>query len=229
MASKAQLKLDPKLKSDSKPQLKLVSAKVTITPPNMATATVTISSTAPYLQNKFSSENRDKMLETQKAGSASKRTRKGKAPKDFERVYRGSMHVAQEGWCGIPCTALRNAMIEACRFTEMDMTRAKGCIFVVAQGLDKETLEPLVRIEGKPQMHIERVTIGMGQTDLAARALFLKWSATFEIEWDDDVFKAQDIVNLLARAGRQVGIGAGRPLSRKSAGTGKGTFKVDMK
>jgi hypothetical protein len=119
-------------------------------------------------------------------------------------------------------------MIEACRFTEMDMVRAKGCIFIVAQGLDKETLEPLVRIDGKPQMHIERVTIGMGQTDLAARALFLKWSATFQISWDDDVFKAQDIVNLLARAGLQVGIGAGRPLSKKSAGTGKGTFKVDM-
>jgi hypothetical protein len=210
-------------------EIKLVSTKVVITPPNMATAAVTIVGTSPYMQNRFSSENRDKMLETQKAGSAAKRTRKGKAPKDFERVYRGSMHLAQEGWNGIPAGAIRNAMIEACRFTEMDMKRAKGCIFIVEQGLDKETLEPLVRIDGKPQMHIERVTIGMGQTDLAARALFVKWSATFQIEWDDDVFKAQDIVNLLARAGRQVGIGAGRHMSRNSAGMGRGCFKVDMK
>ena len=67
MTSKPQRKLDPKLESNPKPQLKLVDAKVTITPPNMATATVTISGTAPYLQNRFSSENRDKMLETQKA------------------------------------------------------------------------------------------------------------------------------------------------------------------
>jgi hypothetical protein len=202
--------------------------RVTITPPKMATATVKIEGTAPYLQNKFSSENRDKMLETQRAGSASKKTRKAKAPKDFERIYQSSMHVAQEGWHGIPATGLRNAMIDACRLTEMDMVRAKMCIFIVAQGLDKDTLEPLVRIEGKPRMHIDRVKIGMAQTDLAARAIFEKWSAKFEIQWDDDVFKAQDVVNLLARAGWQVGIGAGRPLSKMSGGTGKGTFKVSM-
>src|SRR4029077_7073573 len=96
-----------------------------------------------------------------------------------------------------------------------------------AQGLDAENLEPLVKIDGKPRMLIDRVKIGIASTDLAARAVFEKWSATFQIQWDDDVFKAQDVVNLLARAGWQVGIGAGRPLSKTSGGTGKGTFKVD--
>jgi hypothetical protein len=211
------------LKSVAQPETKIV-----ITPPKMAVATVKITGTAPYLQNRFSSENRDKMLETQKAGSSVKKTRKAKAPKDFEKVYRGSMHISQEGWPGIPATALRNAMIAACRLTEMEMTRAKMCIFVVSQGLDAESLEPLIKIDGEHRMHIERVSIGMGSTDLAARAIFEKWSATFQIEWDDDVFKAQDIVNLLARAGWQVGIGAGRPFSKMSGGTGKGTFKVDM-
>lgn len=210
-----------------KPKKPIPETKVTITPPRMARATVKITGTAPYLQNKFSSENRDKMLETQKAGSAAKRTRKAKAPKDFEKVYRGSMHISQEGWHGIPCTALRNAMIDACRLTEMDMIRAKMCIFIIAQGLDVENLEPLVKIDGKPRMLIDRVKIGVASTDLAARAVFEKWSASFQIEWDDDVFKAQDVVNLLARAGWQVGIGAGRPLSKTSGGTGKGTFKVE--
>lgn len=203
------------------------STQVVIKPPKMATASVTITGTAPYLQNRFSSENRDKMLETQKAGSAGKRTRKAKAPKDFEKVYRGSMHVSKDGWPGIPATALRNAMIDACRLTEMDMVRAKMCIFIVAQGLDAENLEPLIKIDGKPRMHIERVKIGMNQTDLACRAIFEKWSSTFEIEWDDDVFNVQDVFNLLARAGWQVGIGAGRPLSKTSGGTGKGTFRVE--
>lgn len=202
---------------------------IVIKPPNFATAPVTIKGTAPYLQNKFSSANRDKMLETQKAGSAAKKTRKAKAPKDFEEVYRGSMHISQEGWCGIPATAIRNAMIDACRLTEMDMVRAKMCIFIQAQGLDKETLEPLIKIKGEPKMHIERVKIGMGTTDLAARAIFEDWSADFEITWDADVFSADDVINLLARAGIQVGIGAGRPLSKTSAGTGKGTFEVEMK
>ena len=213
----------------TKPTTKTPDTKVTITPPRMARASIKIVGTAPYLQNKFSSDNRTKMLETQKAGSAAKRTRKAKAPKDFEKVYQGSMHISQEGWCGIPCTALRNAMIDACQLTEMDMIRAKMCIFVIAQGLDRENLEPLIKIDGKPRMLIDKVKIGISSTDLAARAVFERWSASFELEWDDDVFKAQDIVNLLARAGWQVGIGAGRPLSKTSPGTGKGTFRVDMK
>lgn len=209
--------------------LAIPETRVVITPPKMARATVKISGTAPYIQNRFSSDNRDKMLAVQKEGSGAKRTRKAKAPKDFEKIFRASMHVSQKGWCGIPATALRNAMIDACRLTEMDMVRAKMCIFIVPQGLDAENLEPLVRIVGEPRMHIERVKVGMAQTDLASRALFEKWESSFDIEWDDDVFKAQDVMNLLARAGWQVGIGAGRPLSKMSGGTGKGTFKVDMK
>jgi hypothetical protein len=200
---------------------------VIIKPPNFARATVKLVSTAPYLQNRFSSENRAKMEAKQKEGSSGARTRRAKPPKDFQKVYEGSMHVSEEGWHGIPAGAIRAAMIEACRLTEMDMVRAKMCVFVVEDGLDREDLSPLVRIEGKPQMHIERVKIGVSSTDLAARAIFKKWAANVVIEWDDDVFRATDVVNLLARAGRQVGIGAGRPLSKMSAGTGKGTFRVE--
>jgi hypothetical protein len=138
------------------------------------------------------------------------------------------MHVSQKVGYGIPCTALRGAMIQSCRLTEVDMIKAKMCIFILEQGIDSENLEPLIKIQGEPRMHVERVTIGQGKTDLAARGMFENWSAEFEIEWDDDFFKAQDVMNLLTRAGRQVGIGAGRPLSKMSGGTGKGTFKVDM-
>jgi len=200
--------------------------KVIIKEPNFQTAKVKIVGTAPYMQNAFSSANRDAMLAKQQAGSAAGRTRRAKPPKDFEKVYEGSIHYSQEGWIGIPATALRNAMIEACRLTEIDMTRAKMCVFVVADGLDRNNLEPLIKVDGTPKMHIERVKIGMNQTDLAARAVFAQWSATFRITWDADVFQAQDVINLLARAGRQVGIGAGRPLSKTSAGRGMGTWSV---
>lgn len=201
---------------------------VVVSPPKFAQATVTIIGTAPYLQNRFSSENRAKMEATQKEGSSVKRTRRAKPPKDFEKVYQGSMHVSEEGWHGIPATAIRNALIEACRLTEMDMVRARMCVFVIEDGLDREDLTPLIRIEGKPEMHIERVKIGINSTDLASRAIFRKWSAKVTLEWDDDIFKANDVYNLLARAGRQVGIGAGRPLSKMSGGTNKGTFRVEI-
>lgn len=200
---------------------------VVIKPINKVRVTVKITGTAPYLQNRFSNYQQAKMLEKQLAGSSSARTRKAKPPKDLDALYRGSMHVSQEGWHGIPATALRNAMIEACRLAEFEMVRAKMCIFIVADGLDAENLEPLVRLEGKPQQHLDRVKIGMNQTDIAVRAIFPKWSADVTIEFDADVFKPVDVINLLARAGWQVGVGAGRPLSKTTGGTGKGTFELD--
>lgn len=201
--------------------------QVVIKPMNRVQVTVKITGTAPYLQNRFSSANRDKMLAKQLEGSSQAKTRRAKPPKDLDALYRGSMHISQEGWHGIPATALRNAMIEACRLAEFEMVRAKMCIFIVADGLDAENLEPLVRLEGKPQQHIERVKIGMNQTDIAVRAIFPKWSANVTVEFDADVFRPVDVLNLLARAGWQVGIGAGRPLSKTSGGTGKGTFKLE--
>lgn len=209
-------------------KLKTETANLVIKPPNLAIASFKMVGTAPYVQNRFSSENRDKMLAQQKEGSGTKRTRRAKPPKDFQKVYEGSMHLSQDGWPGIPASGIRAAMIEACRLTEFDMIRAKMCIRIIADGLDRENMEPLVRIEGKPRMFIDRVKIGINSTDLAARAMFEAWSAKVSIEWDADVFSPQDILNLLARAGWQVGIGAGRPLSKMSAGTGKGTWKVEV-
>jgi hypothetical protein len=210
------------------PVVREVTKQIIIKKPTFSRATVEIEGTAPYLQNNFSSENRQKMEQKQREGSSQGKTRRAKPPKDFQKVYEGSMHISQEGWHGIPATAFRNAMIDACRLTEFDMIRAKMCIWIVPDGLDRDNLEPLVRItDGKPRMHIQRVKIGMNQTDLAARAVFEKWKADITIEWDADVFQAQDVFNLLARAGQQVGVGAGRPLSKTSGGTGKGTFKVN--
>jgi hypothetical protein len=39
-------------------------------------------------------------------------------------------------------------------------------------------------------------------------------------------FTANDVVNLIARVGLQVGIGEGRPDSKESAGLGYGLFEV---
>ena len=53
-----------------------------------------------------------------------------------------------------------------------------------------------------------------------------KWSATVQVSFDGDQFTVAYVYNLLARAGMQVGIGEGRPDSKKSNGMGWGTFEV---
>jgi hypothetical protein len=54
--------------------------------------------------------------------------------------------------------------------------------------------------------------------------MFKTWGCTLRIRFDADQFTVDDVMNLLERAGQQVGIGEGRPNSPNSFGMGWGTF-----
>ena len=201
--------------------------KVVITPPNFARATVRIVGTAPLVQNRMSAHSITKMIETQKEGTLQKRGKRKRPPKDFEAAYKGAMHIAAgANWYGIPCSAIRAAMISACRTVDFAMTRAKLFLFVEPDGFDSVDRQPLIRLEGEPREFMMAVRLASGTTDIASRPMFEEWSANVRLKWDADALSTTDIVNLLARAGVHVGIGAGRPDSRESAGMGFGTFEI---
>lgn len=202
---------------------------IIIAPPNFASAKIRIVGDAPFVQNKMSSENRQKMMAKQEAGDRSKKGQK-REPKDFDKVYKGAMHIAggnDGGWHGIPASSLRAAMISACRVVGFQMTRAKLCVFVEADGFDADDGQPLVRLHGKPERRDMAVKLADGSTDIIARPFFFPWHADPVVTWDADQFSAEDVLNLLSRAGRQVGIGAGRPDSKSSTGMGWGVFHVE--
>lgn len=201
------------------------ATQVVIKPPRFERAAITIHGTSPFLQHKFSQKARIKIEETQREGS---RSRKGKQKeaRNFEDDYEQAKHISSEGWCGIPAPAFRNAMISACRLAGFAMTRAKLSIFVEADGLDVDDGTPLVRISGEPECHQSYARNESGVVDLRWRPMWREWSAVLKLRWDADQFSATDIVNLLARAGQQVGIGEGRPDSPNSNGLGLGLFEV---
>lgn len=198
---------------------------VTISPPNFKDAMVTIKGTAPYVMNKMSSASRASIMAKQMEGSVSNKGRK-RPPKDFDAIYKGTQHVSTEGWHGIPASAFRNAMVSACRTVGFKMTIAKLSLFVIHDGIDGDDGTPLIRIEGKPVRRDMAVKLADGGTDILPRAFFLEWSAKVHLRWDADQFSSSDVINLLARVGVQVGIGAGRPDSRNSTGMGWGTFTI---
>lgn len=199
---------------------------VIISPPNFQIAKIKIRGTAPYVMNKMSSDNRRKMMEKQESGERSKKGQK-REPKNFDAVYQGAMHISKDGWHGIPASSLRAAMISACRVVGFQMTRAKLCVFVEADGIDEDDGQPLIKIIGKPRRRDMAVKLADGSTDIIARPFFDEWSAMVTLKWDGDQFSASDVLNLLSRAGQQVGIGAGRPDSKASTGMGWGTFVVE--
>lgn len=200
---------------------------IRITPPNFRELRLRIAGTAPYMQARFSEKARQKMEATQTAGSVARKGTK-REPRDFESDYRGAMHLTPNEKHGIPAAAFRNAMIDACRMVGFKMTMAKMSVFVLADDLDAVDGTPLVLIESVngPEKHTATVRNQTGVTDIRVRPMWREWSAILRLRFDADQFSAEDVSNLLMRAGVQVGVGEGRPFSKESNGLGFGTFEI---
>jgi hypothetical protein len=200
--------------------------KVLISPPRLLTAAVHIRGVSPYVQHAFSQKAQQQMEETQRAGTQA-RSRKNRAARDFEAGYLAAQHRSEDGWLGIPAPAFRNAMIDACRLVGFKMTHAKLTIFIVADGIDALDSTPLVRItQGEPEIHKGWGRNANGGADLRWRPMWRAWEAMPLLRWDADQFSSDDVLNLLARAGLQVGVGEGRPSSPNSNGLGWGLFEL---
>ena len=201
------------------------SELVVIRPLNFQQATVRIAGTAPYMQLRFSQKSLEAMAGKMAEGQQS-RGKKVRAPRDFNDDYLQAMYVDENQQNGIPASAFRNAMISACRTVGFKMTIAKLSLFVEADGLDAIDGTPLVRIFGTPEstnMHVRNAT---GVADIRVRPMWREWYCDLRLRWDGDQFGADSVMNLLQRAGQQVGVGEGRPDSRSSAGIGYGFFTV---
>ncbi len=206
-------------------QIEPVGTSVTIPAPKIIEAQFRINGTAPYMQARFSHKSMVAMQEKMEAGSTSK-GKKVRTARDFDADYENAKHVAVEGWCGIPASAFRAAMISACRLVGFKMTLAKLSIFIEADGFDQVDGQPLVKLTGKPERCDLPVRNATGVMDIRARPMWRQWSANLRIKFDTAQFTQQDICNLLMRVGMQVGVGEGRPDSRASAGMGYGLFAI---
>ena len=206
---------------------KVASAPVVgciISEPNIETAVFKIRGTAPYVQHKFSQKSKLKMLQAQTSTAA---TKAKKEPRDLEEDYQGAFHLTKKGKMGIPCPAFRSAMISACRVAGFQMTKAKLSFFIVADDYDADDGTGMTLFaSGEPEMHQCHVRLESGVASIAVRPMWRAWTAAVKIRWDADQFSHTDIGNLLSRAGLQVGIGEGRPDSKKSHGMGWGTFEL---
>ena len=156
---------------------------VVISAPNFPEATIRIVGDTPYCSNKMSSANRRAMMDKQMSGERSRKNRK-REPKDFDAVYKGSLHVSSDGWYGAPAPGIRAALISACRVAGFAMTRAKLSVFVLADGFDKDDGTPLVRVHGDPVRRDHPVKLADGSSDIVSRAFFDEWQIDLHLRWD---------------------------------------------
>lgn len=204
----------------------MATAIAAITPPDFRHLSIDIVGTAPLVINRFSAKAMEKIREAQEAGGAAK-SRRVKDPKDFDELYQGAKHVAPEGWEGIHAAAFRNGAISACRACGFKMTHAKLAFMVLQDGFDRVDGAPLVRLtRGEAEMWVAPTRNQSGVIDLRSRPMYREWGATLRIRYDAGMLQQNDVVNLIARVGYQVGVGEGRPDSREKAGLGFGLFEI---
>ena len=187
--------------------------------------TVTIEGDTPLICHKFSKSKRKEMLDNQMGIPKGKRERR-----DPEQDYHESLYVAEDGWYGHPACAIKNACVDCAKRFVDDLygTEAKGAFFVIAQGIERETKQDLLMVQGEPEMREDVVRlVGRGSpADLRYRAMFRNWRMTFEIKYSPKVITEECLVNLLETAGFHIGIGDWRPSSPKGNPGPYGRFHV---
>lgn len=199
-----------------------------IKPANIVRTTLKIRGTSPLVINNFSAKARRMLMDNMATPKSAKKAKTERPPRDYDSDFEQARHVCDDGWDGIACKAFRTAMIDACRTVGLVMTKAKMSVFVIPDGFDKSDGTPLVRIVGDNPERLESlVRNDNGSADIRIRPMWRDWSANVTVEFDADMITPDSVVNLLDRAGRQVGVGEGRPFSKNSVGQGWGTFTVE--
>ena len=203
--------------------MKVKETAVVISAPNFQTVDVLLQGTAPLVVERFSkkAELMAKMAEGKSSGS-----KKVRDARDYDKEAEDARYRSVENWEGMNAAAFRAGMISACRLVGFKMTLAKLSTFVVADGLDLKDGIPLIRIYGGSETYTAHTRNATGVVDVRSRPMYREWAARLRVRFDSDQFTTQDVYNLISRVGLQVGIGAGRPDSKASAGCGFGTFEI---
>lgn len=194
-----------------------------ISPPKFGVVDFIIEGTAPLVVERFSKK-MDLMMKMAEGPSA--KNKKERSARDYDKECEDARYRAAESWEGMNAAAFRAAMISACRLVGFKMTLAKLSAFIEADGFDVNDGIPLVRIYGESHTYTAHTRNATGVVDIRSRPMYRQWASKLRIRFDTDQFKMVDVLNLVSRCGMQVGIGAGRPDSKASAGCGFGLFQV---
>jgi hypothetical protein len=203
--------------------MKVKETPVVISAPKFSTMEIVLQGTAPLVVARFSKK--AELMAKMAEGSTAK-SKKERLARDYDKEAEDARYRSGEGWEGVNAAAFRAGMISACRLVGFKMTLAKLSVFVEADGWDVQDGIPLVRVYGKSETFTAHTRNATGVVDVRSRPMYREWAVKLRVRFDADQFTAQDVYNLVARVGGQVGLCEGRPDSKSSAGCGFGTFEV---
>lgn len=152
--------------------------------------------------------------------TAAERRKVPKTARNPEEEAEAATYRTSDGSYGFPLLGLKAAIISAAhKDLGIEKTLVKKSMFFADEDgsgyIPIEADEPVVRED--------IVRVGVGQTDLRYRPEFAKWRATVTIELDTNALSAEDVINLVNRAGFGIGLCEWRP----EKGGEFGRFRVD--
>lgn len=223
----------------------VTNQEVVIRPLNLGKVTIKIRGTSPLVTHNFGPKARREMLENQITAEGNKAKKKkprcpeeefmesiywvkGEAPEPTVNVETGErtfksgeiIKALKKGVFGQPATGLKNAIVSACRNTDLTMTKMMQTLNV------KGTKYPDWLITKSPNLPImdNRICrLANGSPIERFRPRWDEWETDCVIIWDKGLISLEGIANLMSIAGYFVGLCEGRP---EKCALGWGQFEI---
>jgi len=201
-------------------------SKIQVEMPPMARLTVLIEGISPLVVHRFS-DKASKAIKDKHTGGKKVRSLEARIPKE---EYEEAFHYLANGKPGFPASGLKGCIKTACADVDgIAMTQAKRLLWVPGQDAKTAGSGLLLEIlKVKPRMREDMV-----RQPPRTGTFVPRWRPEFPVGWqmevpivikDTNVLSPDSVVNLLARAGMQVGLGEGRP--EKDGAMDFGMFRV---
>lgn len=193
------------------------SISVELPPLNIQTMEITLIGDTPLITHRWSEKAKKSMLDKQM-----KKAKSVKEAKDPEQDFRESLYVLEDGTFGFPAIGFKAAAVTAC-------TSIGGITKVAARQAFHVRGEYVVIRGSEPTMREDMVRIAMGTADIRYRGQFDPWWTVLTLDYNHNVFSAEQIMNMLNTAGFAVGVGEWRPEKDGSYGRFHVASAAEMK
>lgn len=204
--------------------------EIILKPVEIKTIKVTIKGKSPLIVNNFNEKSRQQIIDAQMKKTKTKEPRN--PIEDFMRACYWLTPIPEE----FTMEAFEKALKEGARFG----FPAKGIKASIVSGAyrngmtkDKVSLngaflipEELIEIKFKEiEMREDYVRIAHGGTDVRFRPEFKDWSMTFEMQYNENSYSLEQIINFINLGGFSCGLGE----MRTEKGGNNGAYEVETK
>lgn len=176
---------------------------VTLKPMQIEYLQITIEGISPVITHPFGEKAKAEMREKH----AGKKT-KNREKRDPEAEFKQNIYTTEDGRPGVKVEAFKGSFAAAAhKDLGISKVMVKKAIFIQCED---SGIVPFSKYD-EPIMREDTVRVGMGSSDLRYRPEFRNWAVDLTLEVDTELLQAQDVVNLIDRAGFGVGIHEWRP------------------